>query len=484
LDLESLKDRNLGQQLQTAGVRLRVREMSLPSSAEKTEVGSYFVSNYPPYSFWKPEHVPAAREALERPGRLDVPLGLYLHIPFCRKRCKFCYFRVYTDKNSREVERYVAALARELELYRELPGIAGRPLRFVYFGGGTPSYLSAAQLRSLVERLRRSVSWDRAEEVTFECEPGTLSEQKLEAIREIGVTRLSLGVESLSDEVLEENGRAHRSEECFRAYEWARRQGFAAINIDLIAGMVGETWESWQDAVTRVLALGPDSITVYQLELPYNTVYSREGVAGTALVPDWATKRAWVDWAFDASAVAGYEISSAYTVVRRRAPATTQAGAAAQAGRGAHGDASARPDGVGFAYRDLLWHGADLIGAGVASFSHFGGVHYQNLDRFEDYIGAVEAGSLPLARALPLSARESLVRELILQMKLGRIDAHYFRRKFSADVLVDFGEVWARYERDGLLRVDGDRVWVTRQGLLRVDGLLEAFFAPEHRNAR
>jgi oxygen-independent coproporphyrinogen-3 oxidase len=77
-----------------------------------------------------------------------------------------------------------------------------------------------------------------------------------------------------------------------------------------------------------------------------------------------------------------------------------------------------------------------------------------------------------------------LVRELILQMKLGRIDAHYFRRKFSADVLVDFGEVWARYERDGLLRVDGDRVWVTRQGLLRVDGLLEAFFAPEHRNAR
>ena len=109
----------------------------------------------------------------------DVPLGLYLHIPFCRKRCKFCYFRVYTDKNAHDVERYVAALSREIELVSRLPVMGGRPFRFVYFGGGTPSFLTAKQLTSLVDRLRANINWDHAEEVTFECEPGTLSQPKV-----------------------------------------------------------------------------------------------------------------------------------------------------------------------------------------------------------------------------------------------------------------------------------------------------------------
>ena len=131
-----------------------------------------------------------------------MPLGLYLHIPFCRKRCKFCYFKVFTDKNSSEVERYLAALSREIELVSKLPVMGGRPFRFVYFGGGTPSFLSSRQLERLVERLRANVSWESAEEVTFECEPGTLSEAKVHTLREIGVTRLSLGVEHFDDAIL------------------------------------------------------------------------------------------------------------------------------------------------------------------------------------------------------------------------------------------------------------------------------------------
>ena len=148
----------------------------------KTEVGSYFIANYPPFSQWTPEGLADARAALQPPPA-DVPLGLYLHIPFCRKRCKFCYFRVYTDKNADEVERYVAALSREIELVSRLPVMGGRPFRFVYFGGGTPSFLSAKQLTSLVDRLRANINWDHAEEVTFECEPGTLSQPKLQRSR-------------------------------------------------------------------------------------------------------------------------------------------------------------------------------------------------------------------------------------------------------------------------------------------------------------
>src|SRR3984893_10817977 len=117
------------------------------TTQEKTGLGNYFVANYPPFSFWKPTHLPEAEAALHAPPKPDTPLCLYLHIPFCRKRCKFCYFRVYTDKNARDVETYTAALLREVELYSRMPSALGRPLHYVYFGGGTPSYLSAAQLK-------------------------------------------------------------------------------------------------------------------------------------------------------------------------------------------------------------------------------------------------------------------------------------------------------------------------------------------------
>src|SRR5688572_28118317 len=115
--------------------------------AETTEVGSYFVSNYPPFSQWTREDVPEFYAALDAEPDRSVPMGLYLHIPFCRKRCRFCYFRVYTNQNARAIERYVEALAKEVGLLSDRPAVQGRELQFVYFGGGTPSYLSAKQLK-------------------------------------------------------------------------------------------------------------------------------------------------------------------------------------------------------------------------------------------------------------------------------------------------------------------------------------------------
>ena len=181
----------------------------MSTDSKKTEVGSYFISNYPPFSQWQADQLSEVTDVLDQAPVDPTPLGLYLHIPFCRKRCKFCYFKVFTDKNAKEIEQYVSALAREIELVSKLPVMGERPFRFVYFGGGTPSFLSSRQLVSLVDRLRANINWDKAEEVTFECEPGTLQENKIKTLKELGVTRLSLGVENFTDSVLEENGRAH-----------------------------------------------------------------------------------------------------------------------------------------------------------------------------------------------------------------------------------------------------------------------------------
>src|SRR5437016_1307 len=194
-----------------------------PPLEKQTTVGNYFVSNYPPFSFWKPEFVPEVYTAMERPCSTltlqpSTTLGLYVHIPFCRKRCHFCYFKVYTDKDSGAIRGYLEAVLQELHLYSGKPFIGRRKPAFIYFGGGTPSYLSVDQLKHLTEGMKALLPWDEAEEITFECEPGTLTDHKLKAIRGLGVTRLSLGVENFDDHILEINGRAHRSKDIWRAY--------------------------------------------------------------------------------------------------------------------------------------------------------------------------------------------------------------------------------------------------------------------------
>lgn len=430
------------------------------AEATKTEVGSYFISNYPPFSQWQAENVDDLKSALDTPPA-DVPLGLYLHVPFCRKRCKFCYFKVFTDKNAPEVERYLAALSREIELVSQVPAMGDRPFRFVYFGGGTPSFLSEKQLRRLVDRLEANISWDKAEEVTFECEPGTLSEPKVHALRELGVTRLSLGVEHFDDDILRDNGRAHESAEIFKAWPWITDAGFPNVNIDLIAGMAGETDEKWQATVRQAIEFEPDSVTIYQMELPFNTVYSQDILGNKIEIPvaDWPQKREWVDWAFDQFAEAGYAVSSAYTMVRD-------------------------PEKVNFSYRDNLWRGSDLLATGIASFGHVNGVHYQNLPEWDAYCGALEEGDLPLGRALRVTPHQALVREVILQLKRGYLERAYFQKKFAVDILAEWQEAWDDYAEAGYVTLTPERIELTRAGLLRVDGLLPAFFEAEHQGVR
>lgn len=437
-------------------------------TTSKTEVGSYFISNYPPFSQWSAAALDDVRAALNSPpvaaagtGGEVAPLGLYLHIPFCRKRCKFCYFRVYTDKNASDVETYVTALSREIELVSRLPIMGERPFRFVYFGGGTPSFLSAKQLTSLVDRLRANINWDQAEEVTFECEPGTLSQPKVNTLRELGVTRLSLGVENFGDAVLEENGRAHLSGEIYKAWDWIQAADFTNVNIDLISGMVGENWDNWKDSIAKTIELAPDSVTIYQMELPFNTVYSKDILGNHVETPvaDWPTKRAWVEYAFEQLAAVGYSVSSAYTMVKDK-------------------------DKVNFSYRDNLWRGSDLLATGVASFGHASGVHYQNEPDWPGYVGALERGELPLYRGMKPTPHQLLVREMILQLKKGWLDPAYFQNKFGVDILEHWQEAWQQYQSDGWLNLTPEGIALTRPGLLRVDALLPAFFEPEHQGVR
>src|SRR4029077_4963063 len=250
-----------------------------------------------------------------------------------------------------------------------------------------------------------------------------LSLEKVKTLKDIGVTRVSLGVENFDDQILEANGRAHLSPEIMRAYGWIQDVGFPQVNVDLIAGMVGETDANWTNCIEHVRQMSPDNITIYQMELPHNTLIARDmkQLGTISPVASWAVKRRWVDEAFNTLAAAGYHVSSAQELVKD-------------------------PQHDHFLYRDSVWRGAGLLATGVASFGHLSGVHYQNVDQLEDYLTSLELGQLPLGRALTPTKHQLLIREMALQLKEGQVNATPFREKFGVDIIEDFGAAFGRQQ--------------------------------------
>jgi oxygen-independent coproporphyrinogen-3 oxidase len=421
-----------------------------------TQEGTYFVSNYPPYGAWSREGAREALAALDEAPDRARRLGLYVHIPFCRKRCSFCYFKVYTGKNSQDITNYIAAIAEEARLLALREAVTGRAPEFLYVGGGTPSYLSETHVRALLDALAPLTGGTAPPAFTFECEPGTISRGKLEALRDLGVTRLSFGVEHMDDEMLEANGRAHSRKQVLSTYALAREVGFDQINVDLLVGLAGETDEKWSKCVDDTIALDPDSVTLYQLELPANTVFAREGEVAEARFASWPTKRRWLQEAFGSLQRSGYQLTSAYTAVRD-------------------------PSRAVFAYRDHVWRGDDLLALGVSAFSHLGGRHHQNEKHIEGYQTRVSRGELPISRGHSLTQAERLVRELVLGLKHGALDLGLVLGRHDTVMPQEVSDALERLEANDVLTREGDQLTLTEKGLLEIDRWLPLFFAPAYR---
>ncbi len=439
----------------------RTNHPSLPQlSRQEPVVGNYFIAAYPPFSCWSPSETPAMEEVLQQPAP-KTPFGLYLHIPFCQKKCNYCYYLSYVGQTPEVVNRYLDTVLKELALYTERPAFRERPVSFVYFGGGTPSTLTAGQVRHLGCGLHALLPWGEVEEITFECAPRSVRPDFLEALKVLGVTRLSMGVQSFDDGLLRSNGRIHLSGDISRAYAQIRSAGFGWVNLDLMVGLLGETWEQWEDSVRRMIDLNPESVTIYQTEIPFNTQIYRDLQKGFVTEPviSWEIKRERLLYAFQELNKAGYSVASAYSAVKD--PARHR-----------------------FVYQDYLWRGDDMLGLGVASFGYVAGVPYQNEVTLEKYELQVAQGLLPLKRAFRLTERDQLVREFILQLKLGPISPAEFRAKFGLNIAKIFLKQMLEMEAEGMLSFSDSQIAFTRAGLLCADRLLSRFYDPQFQDLR
>lgn len=432
----------------------------IPTQAAEPVSGNYYVAAYPPFSAWLPDQVSPLQYILEEPPSA-APFGIYVHIPFCQKKCDYCYYLSYIGQNAETVNRYLETLIREAVLYSQRPALRDRKVSFVYFGGGTPSTLSIPQLKFLGDGLRGLFDWNHVEEICFEVAPRSVRPEFLKALRDLGVNRISMGGQSFDNTLLKLNGRIHLAEDVVRAYELICNAGFKFVNLDLMCGLIGETPEQWHRTIDRALELSPDSITIYQTEIPHNTQLYRDFKSNSLRFSPatWETKRGRLLSGFDALERAGYTVVSAYNAVKE-------------------------PELHGFKYQDYLWRGADMLGLGVASFGYFGGVHFQNEATLEKYEAAIDEGRIPTKRAYCLSDWDQLVREFVLQLKFGEVSEIYFQNKFGVKLSELFAQPLRELANAGFLVIFPDKIRLTRAGLLRVDGFLSRFYDPQFQEIR
>jgi oxygen-independent coproporphyrinogen-3 oxidase len=411
-----------------------------------------FIAGYPPFEYL---------ELGDNEKMWDKPrFGLYLHLPYCRKRCTFCFYKVYTNRNLLPMERYLAALHREIERYGANPAIRGREVNTIYFGGGTPTTLSVDQMNALAAKLRENFTISSDVEWTVEGEPATLDPDKARALREMGVTRLSIGVQSFNEELLDKNGRSHGVEHAFRAVEIARANKFPVINIDLMSGMIDETPETWDSSLDTLIGIKPEHVSIYRMEVYKNTLLYAAGFTGPGVGGIPTDEQELVQWhhAVDRLEAAGYTQVSGHAFILK-------------------------PEHNHW-HRVDMWSTGELLGMGVSSFSYMNGTVFQNSSKWDEYVGAAGAGLSAVKRSVRLSSRGIMAREVVLGLKLFKIDRASFLRRHGFDVLELYGPRIAQLEAEGLMTVSAQAIELTRHARDYSDMICALFYLPEHSEKR
>ncbi|MGB7539989.1 MAG: radical SAM family heme chaperone HemW [Anaerolineales bacterium] len=402
------------------------------------------------------------------------PYGVYLHIPFCLRRCGYCDF-FSTEGMGKRIPAYIRALTREIE---SAGGAGGTPfVDSVFFGGGTPSLLAPRSAGRLLDGIRKSFRLDPEAEITLEANPGTVDRDRLKAFHGTGINRLSLGVQSADDGELRMLGRVHLYAEAERTYRDARRAGFADINLDFIFGLPGQSVTSWTRTLGRALALAPEHLSLYALTLERGTELARAVRRGALPAPDADAAADMYERAEEMLAAAGYRH---YEISNWARDAAT----VPDPGRG-NRLAAFFP---AYACRQNLryWLNRPYLGFGAGAHGCAAGKRYANICSVEKYIERMRTGNarrFPLTPAASRSANQTREEELRETMWLGLrlteagVDREAYRIRFGEDYYDRFRKEIDSSIAGGLLEWtrNGEALRLTPRGRLLGNQVFQLF---------
>lgn len=373
--------------------------------------------------------------------------GIYLHIPFCRSRCSYCDFA--TDIYDRPLaERYVDALVEEINTWRAVA--EPREVDTIYFGGGTPSLLTPAQTERILAIVHARFMVRAAAEVTMEMNPGTVTAQSLRELRRLGVNRASFGAQTFDDRELRRLGRSHTADDAKHTFAELREANFDNINLDLIAGLPGQTQAAWARNIDIALALRPEHLSLYLLEVHEGTPLAAQIRRGVQPAPSDDAAAEMYEFMLRRVAGAGYEH---YEISNFCLP----------------GSASR--------HNTKYWTGAPVYGFGCSAHS-FDGAHtrWSNERDAARYAALVEQGQSPVVEKINLSTEESRAESLFLGLRLMRgIDLHAHRARFGVDPCTLYASDLHRLSDAGLVEITDDTLKLTRSGALLSNEVFAAF---------
>ena len=380
---------------------------------------------------------------------METQAGIYIHIPFCERKCTYCNFNT-TDFAGDLAERYVNAVAREIAFRGENVGRASTPARApvdtIYFGGGTPSIVEAGQLARLIEACRDNFDVAADAEITIEINPATLSGQKLGAWRAAGINRASVGVQSFIDRELAALSRTHTAEDARHTVEALARAGFDNISIDLIAGLPEQTLADWEFNLDEALRLRPSHLSLYLLEIKEGTQLYAQLKRAERPRPDDDLAAEMYRMICTATRGAGYEHYEISNFAMKD---------------------DAAPGRFWSKHNMKYWIGAPFYGMGCGAHSYDGRARWVNLLRTEKYIESVIEKGHATGERMELTDEGRASEALFMGLRLiDGIRLDEFRREYGVDVARRYGDELARLEETGLVEIDGNRLRLTARGLL------------------
>ena len=411
---------------------------------------------------------------------MDQPAALYVHIPFCATKCPYCDFNTYAGIEPL-MEPYLVALRTEIEIWGQL--LAGPELQSIFFGGGTPSYLPVGSIDMLLDRVAAAFRLADGVEITLEANPDDLADEKLDSFMRAGINRLSLGVQSLDDGLLQVLGRRHSADDALGAYYAARQAGFGNVSIDLMYGLPGQTADQWGATLAATLAVEPSHISMYCLTLEGGTPMERGVAAGRLPQPDGDLAADMYLVAEAAAAAAGYRH---YEISNWALP------------------------GMESRHNLAYWRNRPFLGVGPGAHSYIRGRRFHNLKSPREYIrrldsrvrgndvsraggvrrnkGLVSNPSLRdngdwLDRVPVVEGVEAVDRRLEMAetMMMGLridtgIDSACFAARFGSPPAETYGAVISALADDGLLDVGGKAIRLTARGRLLGNEVFSRFF--------
>ncbi len=367
-----------------------------------------------------------------------MPVGLYIHVPFCIAKCLYCDFTSYPVRD-REVKVYLDSLIREINLYGSTLAGEDKTISSVFFGGGTPTTLPPASFKKVLDQVRSSFSLTAGCEITAEANPGTVDSAGLDRLLEAGVNRLSIGVQSFNDSLLGVLGRVHSAAQAVEAVRLARKAGFDNLNLDLIFGIPGQSLHGWQETLDKAVELAPEHIAAYGLQLEEGTPLARAASCGEICACPEEDEIIMYRSAVESLTAQGYQH---YEISNFARPGRT------------------------CAHNLVYWLNRPYLGLGPAAHSFIGGYRFSNCASLERYSDRLSREEYPVENKTRLSAEDQMSETMFLGLRLiSGVDLDLFHKRFGKRAEDVYRREVEGLVKKGLLEMRGGYLRLTGKGL-------------------